>query len=98
MQEGLRQAFKPSDHAHRARDALASCTQRGSVLGYTTAFRRCLLQCPTVTEDKALHHYVRGLRDTPRKWVQMRSPTTLHKALLIAERYDSTFVCGDNGQ
>ena len=67
MQDGLRQAFKPSDHAHRARDALASCTQRGSVLGYTTAFRRCLLQCPTVTEDEALHRYVRGLRDAPRK-------------------------------
>ena len=41
---------------------------------------KSLLQCPTVTEDEALHRYVRGLRDAPRKWVQMRSPTTLHEA------------------
>ena len=54
--------------------------QRGSVLGYTTAFRRCLLQCPTVTENEALHRYIRGLRDAPQKWVQMRSPTTLQEA------------------
>ena len=68
------------------------------MLGYTTAFRRCLLQCPTVTKDEALHRYIRGLRNAPRKWVQMRSPATLHEAQLIAERYDSTFVRGDDGQ
>ena len=72
--------------------------QRGSVLGYTTAFLRCLLQCPTVTEDKALHRYIRGLRDAPRKWVQMQSPATLHEAQLIAEQHDSTFVQRDDGQ
>ena len=47
--------------------AAHSLAALASVLGYTTAFRRCLLQCPTVTKDKALHRYVRGLRDAPRK-------------------------------
>ena len=60
-------AFKPVDATRRARDALASCVQTGSVQGYIAAFRRCLVQCTDVAAAEALDRFVRGLKPHIRK-------------------------------
>ena len=87
----MRHTFKPVDHQHRAREKLRVCTQTGSVIDYTTAFRYRLLECMDVSDAEALARLVDGLKQGTKDWVLIHDPSSLHKAAKWAERYDSTY-------
>ena len=83
--------FKPVSHEYRARDRLRQCSQTGSVLDYTAAFRACLLECTNVSDAEALDHYMGGLKQGTRDWVLIHDPSSLHDAARWAEWYDNMY-------
>ena len=97
LQAAMRHAFKPVDHEHRARDKLRTCSQTGSVIDYTAAFRARLLECTDVSDAEALDRYVAGLKPTTRDWVLIHDPSTMHEAAKWAERYDNTYFSRQHG-
>ena len=93
LQAKLLEAFRPVDFNQRARDALCRVHQTGRVAGYTSAFRKALVKCSDLSATEAFHRYVEGLKPEPKAWVRMQGASKLDAAMLLAERYDSTF-CG----
>ena len=61
----------------------------GSILEYTVAFRACLLECTDISDAEALDCYVASLKQGTRDWVLIHDPSSLHKAVRWAERYDN---------
>ena len=81
--------FTPTNSVKQARDQLAALRQRTSVRAYATEFKRLLLEIGNVSEDEKLDRFVRGLKFSIRKEVELREPTSLSQAISISERYDS---------
>jgi hypothetical protein len=87
----VKEQFRPIDHARRARDQLANCTQTGSVYGYVHTFRRLLIQCEDVSEAESLDRFQRGLKmGAVKQFVQLSQCSTFNDAAVIAERVAST--------
>ena len=91
LKSAMRHTFKPVDHEHRAREKLRMCSQTGSVIDYTAAFRSRLLECTDVSDAEALARYVDGLKQGTKDWVLIHDPSSLHEAAKWAERYDNTY-------
>ena len=81
--------FRPVNAKKQARDKIAELKQRASVKSYANEFRTLLLEIPDMSEDEKLDRFVRGLRFSIRKEVELRDPKSLTEAMSIAERYDS---------
>ena len=81
--------FRPANSKKQARDQLAALKQRTSVRAYATEFKRLLLEIGNVSKDESLDRFVRGLKFSVRKEVELREPVDLSQAISISERYDS---------
>ena len=54
--------FKPADYAYKMRQALAKCSQRGSVTEYIMSFSEKYTQCSDVDSAKAMFRFIDGLQ------------------------------------
>ena len=54
--------FKPADYAYIMRQALAKCTQRGSVTEYIMSFSEKYTQCSDVNSAEAMFRFIDGLQ------------------------------------
>ena len=80
--------FEPVNSSKAARDTLANLTQRTSVQSYCTEFLHLVLQIEDMGTVDAVDRFMRGLKAPIRVQVDLRNPTTLEEAMMIAERYD----------
>ncbi len=86
MKQELQTYFKPADQHRRARDALANCTQTGSVSRYIDTMKR-LAQCVAgITDDEVLDRFIRGLRKSVQREVLKENPQNFSDACMLAER------------
>ena len=54
--------FKPADYAYKTHQALAKCSQQGSVTEYMMSFSEKYTQCSDVDSAKAMFRFIDGLQ------------------------------------
>ena len=54
--------FKPADYAYKMHQALAKCSQRGSVTEYIMPFSEKYTQCSDVDSAEAMFRFINGLQ------------------------------------
>ena len=54
--------FKPADYAYKMHQALAKCSQRGSVTEYIMSFSEKYTQCSNVDSAEAMFRFVDSLQ------------------------------------
>ena len=54
--------FKPADYVYKTHQALAKCSQRGSVTEYMMSFSEKYTQCSDVGSAKAMFKFIDGLQ------------------------------------
>ena len=54
--------FKPADYAYKTHQALAKCSQRGSVTEYIMSFSEKYTQCSDVDSTKAMFQFIDGFQ------------------------------------
>ena len=89
FKEAITDYFTPVNSKKQARDRLAALRQTSSVRTYATEFRKVILEIGNISEDEKLDRFVRGLKFSVRKEVELREPQTVTEAIGISERYDS---------
>ena len=62
FKEELMATFLTMDHTARARDRLATLSQKRSVQEYYSAFQAILFDIPTMHEDDQMDHFLRHLK------------------------------------
>ena len=90
----LRKYLQPADQARLLKFKLKDLTQIGSITNYVSEFLEIVLQLPDATEDEKLDSFIWGLNARTKCEVLYRNPSTLEKAITIAERYES-FILRD---
>ena len=86
MKQELQTYFKPADQHRRARDALANCTQTGSVSKYIDTMKRLAQRVAGITDDEVLDRFIRGLRKSVQREVLKENPQNFSDACMLAER------------
>ena len=61
MKAALLGYFKPADYAYKTHQALAKCSQRGSVTEYNMQFSERYTQCSNVDLAEAMFQFINGL-------------------------------------
>ncbi len=64
-------------------------TQQRSVQDYVTQFRTLCFQIRGISAEEKLDRFVRGLKPTVQREVQIRDPETFDMAVQVAERIDA---------
>ena len=54
--------FKPADYAYKMCQALAKCSQRGSVTEYIMSFSEKYTQCSNLDSAEAIFRFIDGLQ------------------------------------
>ena len=54
--------FKPADYAYKTHQALAKCSQPGSVTKYIMSFSEKYTQCSDVDSAEAMFRFINGLQ------------------------------------
>ena len=54
--------FKPADYAYKTHQALAKCSQHGSVTEYIMSFSEKYTQCSDVDSTEAMFRFIDGLQ------------------------------------
>ena len=91
--------FQRPDLVKSVRDQLANLKQQRSVHEYTAKMRELSVQVPDMSEEELLDRYVRGLKDSIRREVELRFPFTLDVAIKYAERTEQVdFRLRNNNQ
>ena len=54
--------FKPADYAYKMHQALAKCSQQGSVTEYIMSFSEKYTQCSNVDATKAMFRFIDSLQ------------------------------------
>ena len=54
--------FKPANYAYKTHQALAKCSQRGSVTEYIMSFSEKHTQCSDVNSAEAMFRFIDGLQ------------------------------------
>jgi Retrotransposon gag protein len=80
--------YQPLHEELRARDALHSLRQRGSVDDYAKAFTLLVVKVPQMTLEEQLYNFIKGLKAQVQVSVALQSPTTLEEAKLLASSAD----------
>ena len=82
-------AHVPIDPEETARDRLDRLRQgTHSATQYAQAFRRIVLEIPTLSEADRIHRFTSGLRRDIAQQVRIQDPQTLEEAMAIAARAD----------
>jgi hypothetical protein len=84
----LRDEFLPKNHVKLTRTKLHNLRQVTSVASYSAAFRRLLLNLPTIDEATMVHHFINGLKPMTQLHVELHDPQTLNAAELLALKVD----------
>lgn len=88
----LKLNFCPTNMPKLARDRLASLRQTTfAVRDYVRDFRTVCLDIPAMSEDEKLDRFVRGLKSSIRREVELRDPQGFDEAVKLAEKFDSTY-------
>jgi Retrotransposon gag protein len=69
--------YQPLHEEIRARDALHSLRQRGSVNDYAKAFTLLVVKVPQMTLEEQLYNFIKGLKPQVQVSAALQSPTTL---------------------
>ena len=77
--------FTPVNSKRQTRDRLAALRQTSLVRAYATELRKVILEIGNVSEDEKLDRFVRGLKFSVRKQVELREPQTLTEAIGISK-------------
>jgi Retrotransposon gag protein len=90
----IRRQFMPVDKVKIARDQIAVLRQDKGVREYTTRFRHLLLNIPTMGHEEQMDKYIRGLKPTIRRELELRLPllehaATIEDAINMAETIDA---------
>jgi Retrotransposon gag protein len=80
--------YQPLHEELRARDALHSLRQRGSVDDYAKAFTLLVVKVPQMTLEEQLYNFIKGLKAQVQVSVALQSPTTFEEAKLLASSAD----------
>jgi hypothetical protein len=80
--------YQPLHEELRARDALHSLRQRGSLDDYAKAFTLLVVKVPQMTLEEQLYNFIKGLKPQVQVSVALQSPTTLEEAKLLASSAD----------
>jgi hypothetical protein len=87
--QALKAQFKPANATERARDRLANAKQTSSIRAYNDLIRSLALEIPDIQETELLDRYKRGLKPHIKKEVILCQPTSLEKAMSLADEVDS---------
>ena len=73
--------FKPADYAYKMHQALAKCSQRGTVTEYIMSFSEKYTQCSDVDSAEAMFRFINGLQPSVQAWVCTQRPIDLQSAM-----------------
>ena len=97
FEQAFRTKFVSPNLAERARRELKNMKQRSSVLSYTAAFNRKLIEAEGVGPLLAKEYYIDGLSDELQRWVRAFNPSTLEEAQVKAEHQESILSKSSRG-
>jgi hypothetical protein len=80
--------YQPLHEELRARDALYTIRQRGSIDDYAKAFTLLVVKVPQMTTEEQLYLFTKGLKPQVQVSVALQTPTTLEEAKLLASSAD----------
>ena len=73
--------LKPADYAYKTRQALAKCSQRGTVTEYIMQFSEKYTQCSDVYSTEAMFQFINGLQLSVQAWICTLQPVDLQSAM-----------------
>ncbi|KAJ9507837.1 hypothetical protein QJQ45_019250, partial [Haematococcus lacustris] len=81
--------FAPVNRLRHARDRLAALTQTSSVRRYLGEFTALCLEVTDISPAEQLDRFIRGLKPSVRRELELREPTSFSEASTIADRVDA---------
>ncbi|KAJ9529863.1 hypothetical protein QJQ45_022262 [Haematococcus lacustris] len=81
--------FAPVNRLRHARDRLAALTQTSSVRRYLGEFTALCLEVTDLSPAEQLDRFIRGLKPSVRRELELREPTSFSEASTIADRVDA---------
>ena len=90
FKEAFISRFTPIDPTETAREQLDKLVQTRSVYQYAQDFNTCMLELPEMHEADRVHSFIKGLKPAVRTHVKLQKPATLHDAVELAIKADST--------
>ena len=84
--------FQPIHEEDFARQYIRSLRQQRSVRDYVVRFQEVSLQIPTMDERSRVDAFTAGLKQDVRRWVKLQAPSTLERAMEIAEQYQTMMM------
>ncbi|KAJ9534015.1 hypothetical protein QJQ45_027117 [Haematococcus lacustris] len=81
--------FAPVNRLRHARDRLAALTQTSSVRRYLGEFTALCLEVTGLSPAEQLDRFIRGLKPSVRRELELREPTSFSEASTIADRVDA---------
>ncbi|KAJ9507191.1 hypothetical protein QJQ45_004801 [Haematococcus lacustris] len=85
----LERQFAPVNRLRHARDRLAALTQTSSVRRYLGEFTALCLEVTDLSPAEQLDRFIRGLKPSVRRELELREPTSFSEASTIADRVDA---------
>jgi Retrotransposon gag protein/Zinc knuckle len=84
--------FQPIHEEDFARQYIRTLRQHRSVRDYVVRFQEVSLQIPTMDERSRVDAFTAGLKQDVRRWVKLQAPSTLERAMEIAEQYQTMMM------
>ena len=81
--------FQPIHEEDFARQYIRTLKQHRSVRDYVVRFQEVSLQIPTMDERSRVDAFTAGLKQDVRRWVKLQAPSTLERAMEIAEQFQT---------
>lgn len=88
--EAMKTTFLPPNHHQHMRARLDALRQTGSLADYIYEFRNIRLELQ-ISDEEALHAFVRGLKQMTQMQVRALDPETTEKAIAMADRLENAY-------
>ena len=94
LRTALIKQHQPINDSRLARDKLASLRQTGSVQTLVFLFRSLILRISDLSEGEKMDRFLRALKPTIQKELEVKNVTTFEEACTMAERVDRIIFTG----
>ena len=87
----FRKAFLPDNYQTELRNQISKLKQQHSVYQHNQEFRKLINRVDSMKFEDQLQYYVKGLKTSTSKHVQISKPKDIDEAINIAQRYEDIY-------